>query len=127
MKTVSKVLMALSFVFALSTGVEASKSCKAFAGTGDGYGIVAVTSSYDSAMMACEDMNYTNCKVSCSTVEVRRCKGWARGGRGMDLIVVANTEEAVAAACDAQGKRCQISCGTTSSSSQGRDWGRDGK
>ena len=119
--------MVLSFIFALATGVEAASRCKAFAGSGDAYGIVAVTNSYDSAMTACESMNYTNCKVSCGKVDVRRCKGWARGGRGMDLIIVANSEEAVAAACDTQGKRCQISCGTVRSTSPGRDWGRQGR
>jgi hypothetical protein len=123
----SKLLLVVSFVLTLATSAQAETRCKAFAGSGDAYGIVAVAGNYNAALSACEEMNYSNCKVSCGVVSQRRCKGWAFGGRGMDLIAVANSEAGVAAACEAQGKRCQISCGTTSSTSQGRDWGRQGR
>lgn len=116
--SVTLVLIMISGVQAGTTNDSSDLRCKAFAGTGDNYGIVAITDSYSSALNACDEMNY-NCTISCSSAVQRSCKGFARIGRDLEIVAIANTEAGVAAACEARGKNCSISCGTSTGTSQG--------
>lgn len=115
------VIAALAFG---GLSAEAAQRCKAFAGYGDNYGIVATGDSAESVYNACAT-RFDNCTVTCSQRGALSCKGYF-GHTEVNDPVIGDSRSDVAAKCEAKGVNCDIVCGFGRGKSDGDNGGAGG-